>query len=223
MYIFLKKFNNNKENYSGFKEDNMDFKDSRTKENLMRAFAGESQARNRYIFSAKEAKKSGLYIIEAVFEFTAKQEEAHAKVYYDCLKELGGQNISIDGNYPVDIYNNVVDMLKAAAHNEMQEYEHDYKEFGDIAKEEGFGRLANIFYNIADIEKTHGSRFAKYAELLENDKLFISDVETEWMCLNCGYIYKGTKPPEMCPVCLHNKGFFVRLELSPYTCKHMIQ
>lgn len=200
----------------------MDFSQSKTKENLMRAFAGESQARNRYIFSAKEAQKSGLYVIEAVFEFTARQEEAHAKVYYDCLKDIGGQNIQIDGNYPVDIYNNVVDMLKAAAHNEYQEYEYDYKQFGDIAREEGFGRISNIFYNIANIEKVHGSRFAKYAELLENDKLFISDVETEWMCLNCGHIYKGEKAPEICPVCQHNKGFFIRLALSPYTCEHML-
>ncbi|MDO4301583.1 MAG: rubrerythrin family protein [Clostridia bacterium] len=194
----------------------MDFKESRTKENLMRAFAGESQARNRYIFSAHEAKKSNLYVIESVFEFTAKQEEAHAKVYYDCLKEIGGKNITIDGNYPVDIYNNVLDLLKAAAHNEMQEYEHDYREFGDIAKEEGFTKISNIFYNIADIEKTHSNRFAEFANMLENDKLFISDVETEWMCLNCGFIYKGAKAPEMCPVCKHNKGYFIRIELAPY-------
>lgn len=194
----------------------MEFKESRTKENLMRAFAGESQARNRYIFSAHEAKKNNLYVIEAIFEFTAKQEEAHAKVYYDCLQEIGGKNITIDGNYPVDIYNNVLDLLKAAAHNEMQEYEHDYREFGDIAKEEGFTKISNIFYNIADIEKTHSNRFTEFANMLENDKLFISDVETEWMCLNCGFIYKGTKVPEMCPVCKHNKGYFIRIELAPY-------
>lgn len=195
----------------------MDFKSSRTKENLMRAFAGESQARNRYIISAREAKKSNLYVIEAVFEFTAKQEEAHAKVYYDCLKELGGQNISIDGNYPVDIYENTVDLLKAAAHNEMQEYEHDYRQFGDIAKEEDFARVSSLFYGIAEIEKTHSNRFSQFADLLENDKLFINDVETEWMCLNCGFIYKGTKAPEMCPICKHNKGFFIRVELAPYS------
>lgn len=195
----------------------MDFKSSRTKENLMRAFAGESQARNRYIISAREAKKSNLYVIEAVFEFTAKQEEAHAKVYYDCLQELGGQNISIDGNYPVDIYENTVDLLKAAAHNEMQEYEHDYRQFGDIAKEEGFARISSLFYGIAEIEKTHSNRFSQFADLLENDKLFINDVETEWMCLNCGFIYKGTKAPEICPICKHNKGFFIRVELAPYS------
>lgn len=195
----------------------MDFKNSKTKENLMRAFAGESQARNRYIISAHEAKKNNLYVIEAVFEFTAKQEEAHAKAYYDCLQDIGGENISIDGNYPVDIYKNTVDMLKAAAHNEMQEYEYDYKGFGDTAKEEGFAKISNLFYNIAEIEKTHSERFSKYANLLENDKLFINDIETEWMCLNCGYIYTGKKALEVCPVCKHNKGYFIRVELAPYT------
>lgn len=195
----------------------MNFNESKTKGNLMRAFAGESQARNRYIFSAKQAKKSNLYVIEAVFEFTAKQEEAHAKVFYDNLQEIGGKNISIDGNYPVDIYSTVLDLVKAAAHNEMQEYEHDYREFANIAKEEGFTKIYNIFNNIAEVEKTHSNRFTEFANLLENDKLFISDVETEWMCLNCGFIYKGTKAPEICPVCSHNKGYFVRLELAPYS------
>ena len=197
----------------------MDFKESKTKENLMRAFAGESQAYNRYVFSAKEAQKSNLYVIEAVFEFTAKQEEAHAKVFYDNLKEMGGKNISICGNYPVDIYSTVLDLLKSAAHNEMQEYENDYREFSNIAKEEGFTKIANIFNNIAEIEKTHSDRFTSFANLIENNKLFISDIETEWMCLNCGYIYKGTNAPEKCPVCNHSKGYFVRIELAPYSRK----
>lgn len=195
----------------------MEFKESKTKENLMRAFAGESQAYNRYIFSAHQAKKSNLYVIEAIFEFTAKQEEAHAKVFYDNLKEMGGKNISICGNYPVDIYNTVLDLLKAAAHNEMQEYENDYREFSNIAKEEGFTKIANIFNNIAEIEKTHSDRFTNFANLLETNKLFINDIETEWMCLNCGYIYKGNNVPEKCPICNHNKGYFIRVELSPYT------
>lgn len=199
----------------------MDFKNSKTKENLLRAFAGESQARNRYIISASEAKKNNLYVIEAVFEFTAKQEESHAKQFYNCLNEVGGDNITIDGNYPVDIYDNVLDLLKAAAHNEMEEYENDYRNFGDIAKEEGFSKISNLFYGIAEIEKTHSNRFSYYANLLENNKLFISDVETEWMCLNCGYIFKGTKAPEVCPICKHNKGFFIRVEFSPYSDKSL--
>lgn len=195
----------------------MNFNESKTKENLMRAFAGESQARNRYIFSAKQAKDSNLYIIEAVFEFTAKQEDAHAKVFYDNLQEFGGKNIEIDGNYPVDIYNTVLELLKAAAHNEMQEFENDYKNFAETAKEEGYTKIYNIFNNIAEIEKTHSNRFTEFANLLENNKLFVNDVEIEWMCLNCGFIYKGKNAPEKCPVCSHNKGYFVRIEMAPFT------
>ena len=101
----------------------------------------------------------------------------------------------------------------------MQEYENDYREFSNIAKEEGFTKIANIFNNIAEIEKTHSDRFTSFANLIENNKLFISDIETEWMCLNCGYIYKGTNAPEKCPVCNHSKGYFVRIELAPYSRK----
>lgn len=194
----------------------MNFSESKTKENLMRAFAGESQARNRYIFSAGQAKKDGLFVIEGIFEFTAKQEEAHAKVFYDSLKSEASDNISIDGNYPVDIYEDTIQLLRSAQHNEFQEYEVDYKKFGEIANEEGFTAIGNIFSNIANIEKTHGDRFGKFADLLEQGKLFVSDVETQWMCLNCGYIFTGMKAPEKCPVCKHDKGFFVRLELAPY-------
>ncbi len=201
----------------------MDFAESKTKENLMRAFAGESQARNRYIFSAGKAKQENNYVIEAVFEFTAKQEEAHAKVFYDALGEEGGQNISIDGNYPVDIYDTTVELLKAAAHNEFQEYEHDYRGFGDIAKEEGFPKIANMFYSIAEIEKIHGTRFNALANLIEEGKLFVSEVDTQWMCLNCGYVFTGKKAPAKCPVCSHDKGFFIRIELTPYTCSQMVK
>lgn len=194
----------------------MDFKSSQTKDNLMRAFAGESQARNRYIFSASQARKQGLYVIEGVFKFTANQEEAHAKVYYDYLKELAGSNINVDGNYPVDIHQDVAMLLRSAQHNEFQEYEHDYKAFGDIAKEEGFDKIAYSFYSIADIEKTHGERFGKFAEMMENNTLFVANMEIDWMCLNCGYIYKGSSAPNVCPVCQHDKGYFIRLELTPY-------
>lgn len=195
----------------------MNFNKSKTKENLMRAFAGESQARNRYIFSAKEAQKNNLYVIEAVFEFTAKQEDAHAKVFYDNLLEMGGGNVDVNGNYPVDVYSSVLDLLKAAAHNENQEYEVDYRKFAEEAKEEGYTKIYNIFSNIAEIEKTHSNRFDKFAKLLESNRLFINDVETEWMCLNCGFVFKGKNAPESCPVCKHSKGYFVRIELAPFT------
>ncbi len=194
----------------------MDFKNSTTKENLMRAFAGESQARNRYVFSAEKAENSNLYVVSAIFRFTAVQEQAHAKAFYEKLTELADQNISIDGNYPINIYEDVVKMLRAAQHNEFQEYECDYKKFSEIAREEGFMDISALFKNIAEVEKTHGERFGRIADLLEQDKLFISDTQTQWVCLNCGYTSVNNKAPERCPVCNVNKGYFLRIEMYPY-------
>ncbi|MBR6543669.1 MAG: rubrerythrin family protein [Anaerotignum sp.] len=195
----------------------MDFKNSETKENLMRAFAGESQARNRYTFAAEQAKEQKLHVVEAVFRFTADQEQQHAEVFYDHLKELAGQNIQIDGSYPVDIYDTVLEVLKAAQHNEYEEFDPVYKTFGDKAMEEGFPQVAASFHQIAKIEKVHGDRFGELAELLEQNKLFISDVECKWMCLNCGHIHEGKEAPGKCPVCHHDRGYFIRFELAPYT------
>jgi len=194
----------------------INFEKSKTRENLMRAFAGESQARNRYTFAAQKAKESNLHVIEGIFTFTANQELAHAKVFYDFLKDEVGKNINIDGNYPVDIYEKIPDLLRAAQHNEFQEYENDYKKFSEIAKEEGFSGISNIFNMIANVEKTHGERFAEFADLLEQGKLFVSNVETTWICLNCGHIYTGKEAPAMCPICKHDKGFFIRAELYPF-------
>ena len=193
-----------------------DFKNSKTKENLMRAFAGESQARNRYTFAASQAKKEKLHVISEIFIFTANQEKEHAEIFYNHLKELAGENIHIDGSYPVDISGDVSELLRMAEHNEYEEYDPVYKEFGDIAKEEGFDRVAQSFHMIANIEKTHGDRFAQFAKLLEEDKLFVSDVEVGWMCLNCGYVHQGKSSPKECPVCDHNRGYFIRLDLAPY-------
>lgn len=193
------------------------FDQSETKDNLMRAFAGESQARNRYQFAAGQARKEGLYVVEAVFNFTASQEQSHAKVFYNHLKELAGKNIEVDGKYPVDIYDNSIKLLRAAQHNEYEEHDDVYKHFGEVAEEEGFKQVAKSFEMIAGIEKIHGNRFGKFADLLENNQLFVSNVSVHWMCLNCGYIYEGTEVPPKCPVCSHDKGFFVRLELAPYT------
>ena len=193
------------------------FKDSETKDNLMRAFAGESQARNRYTFAASQAKKENLYVVQAVFEFTANQEKEHAEIFYNHLKELAGETIHVDGGYPVDITDSVVELLRHAQHNEYEEHEPVYKTFGDKAMEEGFTEVAHSFHCIAEIEKLHGDRFGHLADLLEQNKLFISDVKTGWMCLNCGFVIEGFKAPENCPVCQHDKGYFVRLEFAPYT------
>ena len=192
------------------------FDKSETRVNLMRAFAGESQARNRYTFAAGLAKKKNLQVIQGVFTFTASQEEQHAKVYYNLLEKLSGQTIGIDGTYPVDIFPDILQHLRAAQHNEYQEWDHDYRHFAEVAKGEGFEEISHTFSSIADIEKTHGDRFGRFADLLEQDKLFVSDVECKWMCLNCGQIIDATMAPAMCPVCKHPQGFFVRWEMAPF-------
>lgn len=196
-----------------------DFKNSETRLNLMRAFAGESQARNRYTFAAKQAKEQKLHVVEAVFKFTAEQEMAHAKVFYDYLKEMAGETIHIDGGYPVDISDSIAQLLRYAQHNEFEEADDVYLNFGKIAEDEGFAQIAFAFNNIAKIEKTHGERFGQLAKLAEENKLFVSDVSCQWMCLNCGHIYEGNEVPEKCPVCSHDKGYFISIKLAPYTCE----
>lgn len=195
----------------------MDFKNSETRENLMRAFAGESQARNRYTFAAEQAKEHKLHVVEAVFRFTADQEKEHAEIFYNHLKELAGENVHIDGSYPVDIYETVLQVLKAAEHNEYEEFDPVYKTFGDKAMQEGFPKVAASFHQIAKIEKVHGERFGELAKQLEEGKLFVSDVECKWMCLNCGFVFEGKEAPQQCPVCQHDKGYFIRFALAPYT------
>lgn len=197
----------------------VEFKNSETKDNLMRAFAGESQARNRYTFAASQAKKANLYVVSAVFEYTANQEKEHAEIFYNHLKQMAGETIKVDGGYPVDITDDVSKLLRMAQHNEYEEHEPVYKAFGDKAKEEGFLKVAASFHNIAEIEKLHGDRFGNFADLLEQGKLFVSDVKVSWICLNCGYVYEGEEAPEKCPVCEHDRGYFVRIELSPYNPK----
>lgn len=192
------------------------FHESETKDNLMKAFAGESQARNRYTFAASQAKEDGLYVIQAIFAFTAAQEKEHAEVFYNYLKEMAGENIFIAGGYPVDISSQIEDLLKMAQHNEYEEHDSVYKEFGKKAEEEGFDKIANTFRMIAEIEKVHGDRFGQFAKLLEEKKLFVSDVAVDWVCLNCGYVYNGKKAPDSCPVCKHDKGYFIRFELQPF-------
>ena len=194
----------------------IDFAQSQTHQNLLRAFAGESQARNRYTFAAGLAKRKNLHVIEAVFTFTADQERAHAKVYYDLLESLSGKNIQIDGTYPVDIFPGVLEHLRAAQHNEYQEWEHDYAAFAKVAQEEGFPKVSKAFELIAGVEKTHGDRFGRFADLLEHDDLFQDQGGVKWMCLNCGMIVDASMAPAMCPICKYPQGWFVRLSTAPF-------
>ena len=194
----------------------MELRDSVTKDNLLRAFAGESQARNRYTFAAGICQQNKLQVLEAVFLYTAGQEKEHAEIYYNDLKQAGCENVTITANYPVDLTQEPLKLLELAQQHELDEFGDIYPAFAEKAQEEGFAEAARHFRQIADIEKIHAQRFERFAKLMAEDKLFVSSVETGWMCLNCGHVLYGTKAPGKCPVCDHDQGYFIRLELSPY-------
>lgn len=192
------------------------FCESKTKENLMKAFVGESQARNRYTFAAKKARELGYESIAQVFEFTAEQERAHGERYYQLLNALAGETVTVDGTYPVDIAEDICELLDKAEHNEFEEYEHVYPQFAQIAKEEGFMEAASAFTMIGEVEQMHGKRFRKLAELLRANQFDKSTEEEKWMCLNCGYIHTGTQVPPNCPSCHYEKGYFIPLSFAPF-------
>ena len=190
----------------------MELKNSETLQNLMRAFAGESQARNRYTFAAEVCRQQKLQVLEAVFLFTAGQEKEHAEIFYNHMREITGSSVQIDGGYPVDLTHDAAELLRSAQRHEYEEHDPVYKSFEQIARQEGFPAVAAI-------EQLHGNRFGTYADLLESGKLFVSDASCGWMCLNCGYVFTGTEAPRACPVCGHDQGYFIRLELVPYGAK----
>ena len=194
----------------------VNFSESKTKENLMRAFAGESQARNRYTIAAERAEKEGMYTIADVFRYTADQERAHAERFYNLLKDLSGETIHIDGTYPIDQQDNLEGLLRAAEHNEHEEYADVYQAFGDTAKTEGFPEVASAFYQIAEIEHIHEERFGKLAEMIETNMYYNANSVSKWMCTNCGYIHEGQLAPKVCPVCRHDQGFFIPYTMACY-------
>lgn len=196
------------------------FDKSETKKNLLRAFAGESQARNRYTFAAGQAKKEGYALVEKVFLFTADQEKEHAKIFYKHLIEEGaaGENITIGASYPVDQNVSTLELLLSAHHNEYEEFEKEYPTFAEKAREEGYPAIAAHFQMIAKIEQSHGNRFKLYADLIEQGKLFLNEGKTIWVCLNCGHIHTDAEAPQVCPVCNHPQGFFIRKTYEPYSC-----
>ena len=194
----------------------VNFSESKTKENLMRAFAGESQARNRYTIAAERAEEEGMYTIADVFRYTADQERAHAERFYDLLKDLSGETIHIDGTYPIDQQDSLEGLLRAAEHNEHEEYADVYQAFGDTAKTEGFPEVAYAFYQIAEIEHIHEERFGKLAEMIETNMYYNANSVSKWMCTNCGYIHEGQLAPKVCPVCRHDQGFFIPYTMACY-------
>lgn len=193
------------------------FQDSETAKNLLRAFAGESQARNRYDFAANLCQKQELQAMAFIFQATAKQEQAHAKVFWDHLQALSGQNLPIYGAYPIEGTNRILELLRAAQHNEYEEHSSVYPSFAAIATQEGFPEAAASFRQIAAIEQHHGERFGLLADQLESGALFVSQIETGWMCLNCGHTQNSLEAPKQCPVCNHGQGWFIRLELAPWS------
>lgn len=194
----------------------VDFSESKTKENLMRAFAGESQARNRYTIAAERAREQKMYSVADVFQYTAEQERAHAERFYDLLKSASGETIFIDGGYPVDQQESLAELLRAAEHNEREEFEDVYQAFGNTAREEGFLEVASAFFQIAEVEHTHQKRFGEVAKLLEENHYFASEQESRWICTNCGYIHEGKQAPTVCPVCRYAQGYFLPYSFAAY-------
>ena len=180
-------------------------KGSKTEQNLLKAFAGESQARMRYDYFAKQAKKEGLEQIAAIFEETSLNEREHAKRFF---KFLEGGPLEITATYPAGMIGTTLENLKAAAEGENEEWTALYPEFAKIAEEEGFKEVAMAFKLIAKVEKAHDERYSTLYSNLENGLVFEREGKVVWKCRNCGYLHEGTKPPLNCPACLHPQSYF---------------
>ncbi len=180
-------------------------KGTKTEKNILTAFAGESQARNRYTYFASKAKKEGFVQISDIFTETADQEKEHAERLF---KFLEGGEVEINAAFPAGVIGDTIDNLKAAVAGENYEHSTMYPEFAKIADEEGFSELAAVMRAIAVAEKQHEKRYLELAKNIEDGKVFKKDEPVVWRCRNCGYIHVGTEPPEKCPACAHPKAYF---------------
>ena len=180
-------------------------KGSKTEQNLLKAFAGESQARNRYTFFAKQAKKEGYEQIAALFEETALNEEEHGKLFF---KQLEGGPVEITATYPAGVIATTAENLKAAAAGEHEEWTELYPHFAKVAEEEGFSKIAMLFKLIAKIEEHHDARFSKLLKNLEENNVFEKGEKVFWICRKCGHVHFGTKALNNCPVCNHPTSYF---------------
>jgi rubrerythrin len=178
---------------------------TRTEQNLLKAFAGESQARNRYEFFASQARKEGFEQIAALFQETAGQEKEHAKRFF---KFLEGRDLEITATYPAGKIGTTLENLKAAAGGENEEWTDLYPKFAQVAKEEGFTEAATAFTLIARVEAEHEKRYLKLLKNVEEGRVFKKDGKTRWACRNCGYVHEGESAPQKCPACLHEQAFF---------------
>jgi len=180
-------------------------KGTKTEQNLLKSFAGESQARMRYDYFAKQAKKEGLEQIAAIFTETADNEAQHAKRFF---KFLEGGAVEITASYPAGKIGHTLENLKASAEGENEEWTDLYPEFADIAEAEGFKEIATAWRMIARVEKAHEERFTKLYNNLNEGRVFEREGKVYWKCRNCGYIHEGEKAPKTCPACLHPQSYF---------------
>ncbi|MCD7914357.1 MAG: rubrerythrin family protein [Tannerellaceae bacterium] len=180
-------------------------KGTRTEQNLLKSFAGESQARSRYTFFASVAKKEGYEQIAGVFMETAEQEKEHAKCFF---KFLEGGMVEITASFPAGKISTTLENLAAAADGENEEWAELYPEFADIAAEEGFPVIAAAFRSIAKVEAEHEKRYRKLLANIEDGTVFKKEEPIKWQCRNCGYVHEGEGAPEKCPACIHPQAYF---------------
>lgn len=178
---------------------------TRTEQNLLKSFAGESQARSRYTYFASVAKKEGYEQIAAIFMETAEQEKEHAKRFF---KFLEGGMVEIIASYPAGMIGTTAENLEEAANGENEEWSDLYPEFAKIAEEEGFPQIAVAFKMIAKVEAEHEARYRTLLQRVKEEKVFEREEAIEWQCRNCGYVHTGKKAPETCPACIHPKAYF---------------
>ena len=186
-------------------ENNKSVKGTKTEQNLLKAFAGESQAKNRYTFFAKIAKKEGYEQISALFLETVQEEQHHAKIFFSFLE---GGPLEITVTYPAGKLGNTAENLLAAAEGENEEWTSLYTKFAEIAREEGFNRIATKFKLIATVEAEHEKRFRQLLKNIEDVQIFKKDKVKRWHCRECGYIHEGDKAPNVCPLCDHPQAYF---------------
>ncbi len=180
-------------------------KGSETEKNLLKAFAGESQARSRYTMFAKQARKEGYRQIEAIFLETAGQELEHAKRFFGFLE---GGMVEVTATFPAGKVGTTAENLKAAAEGENEEWADLYPHFAEVAAAEGFQKVANVFKNIAKVEKEHEARYLALMANVEEGKVFEREEKVRWSCRNCGFVHEGNKAPKVCPACDHDKEHF---------------
>jgi rubrerythrin len=180
-------------------------KGTQTEKNLLTAFAGESQARNRYAFFASQARKDGFEQIANIFTETADNEKEHAKIFFTYLE---GGDVEITAAYPAGMIKDTRSNLEAAAEGEKMEWTKIYAEFAEIAQKEGFPQIAESFSQISKVEKFHEARYRKLLSNVANGKVFKKDIPLKWHCANCGYVFEGTEAPDLCPACKHPKAFY---------------